>query len=419
MEDNKSYLFKLNEKDIWHFKYKEGGGIYYRLILENKKWSKFVSIKRDTSSDIYVDVDSRNIFHIAYQDNLGNINYSIFDNYKLRTFEILRSKFKMYYNKKIKTIIIHNVVWVFYVIKNNSDYVLSGQYIKNGEFSKPIPIRKLTVNRFYMLVNHNDNVGIICEEQQGNKKNLNFITVINEKIYSSETILSKENITFKSVEYCRGKIYILLYSSANNKEELFNYIFNLDSKKMLSRYNLGVIRKKIENISSYVFEEMIYIFMINDDGVYYYYSENAGKTFSYMTKYITEYNNIEIIDYILPKIKLERLNNVVACFDDGYNIYFVENSHNDKVDINSIMNKMIYETSCLRDICNELRLSINNIEQKYLNMYNTINNNVLNIDKINIYQKLLDKKIQNPIMPINNFVRFKRKQKKRKYIKPL
>jgi len=82
-------------------------------------------------------MDTEDRFHIMFQDNLGNIHYSLMDKDSIKTIPVLNSKMPTAYDKHLFLIPLRNNIHFFYVLRQESSPIFAYQNLNEDKISNP------------------------------------------------------------------------------------------------------------------------------------------------------------------------------------------------------------------------------------------------------------------------------------------
>jgi len=131
------YIFKKSDGEIISFFHDARQNICYQLLINRRTWSSPVVLHRNAYKYFYVDMDRDNVFHIVFQDNEGNINYSRLGGQTIRSVPVLNSKTPLVYDKKLFLAPLKEGVYIFYVLQHENSFFLGYQVLSGGRIGNP------------------------------------------------------------------------------------------------------------------------------------------------------------------------------------------------------------------------------------------------------------------------------------------
>jgi hypothetical protein len=141
----RQYIFKQSSGRIWNFFLDSNHRLYCCSLGKRNSWSEPFPIYKETVIEFSVDIDDSDIFHIVFQNSLGNILYLIFDcknNQKSLKGPIilLENKKHEVYHKYITTLVTKTALHIFFIINHEGKKVLSHQLVREGIPMNPAAI---------------------------------------------------------------------------------------------------------------------------------------------------------------------------------------------------------------------------------------------------------------------------------------
>jgi hypothetical protein len=86
---------------------------------------------------IYAEMDERDVYHVAFQDDEGNINYMYMDGRWSGIIPVLKSRAPAAYNKQLYIAPFKNSIYLFYVLHHDNSFLLAYQTVVKGKAGTP------------------------------------------------------------------------------------------------------------------------------------------------------------------------------------------------------------------------------------------------------------------------------------------
>ncbi len=134
---NRQYIFRRSDGELWNFFHDMKHNLCYHTLTRRRMWSNPVVLHRNTYKYFYVDMDRDDMFHILFQDNEGNINYSRLGGQSIKSVPVLNSKTPLVYNKQLFLAPFKSSVYIFYVLQHENSFLLACQVLSGGKIGSP------------------------------------------------------------------------------------------------------------------------------------------------------------------------------------------------------------------------------------------------------------------------------------------
>jgi len=134
---NRHFIFRHADGLVRDFYCDHRQSICCSILGRNGIWSDVSIIARDAHQYFYAELGRDNFYHILYQDNSGNINYSKTDGQYSKTFPVLASKTPAVYNKHLYIAPLDDEIYLFYVLQHENSFLLAYQTVKNNRPGTP------------------------------------------------------------------------------------------------------------------------------------------------------------------------------------------------------------------------------------------------------------------------------------------
>ena len=134
---NRQYIFRQASGELWNFYCDSKQNLCYSTLTRRGIWSNAVVLHKNAYPYFYSDMDQEEIFHLLFQDNDGNINYSRLDGQSIKTVPVLNTKTPSAYNKHLFMAPFKNNVHFFYVLQHENSFMLGYQVLSNNKISNP------------------------------------------------------------------------------------------------------------------------------------------------------------------------------------------------------------------------------------------------------------------------------------------
>jgi hypothetical protein len=282
----KQFVLRRSNGDIWNFFHDERQGLCYSNLTKRSTWSNPVTLHKNANPHFHVDMDQEDNFHILFQDNQGNIQYSYLSEDSLRTVPVLNSKTPTAYNKHFYIVPFRNNVHFFYTLQHDNSILLACQILSDGKAGSPKVVDYVTDSRFPCSVICDKSSNIYAFYQSSDGKNLQ----IGFKKYNLAQMLWSDFIPVTkydgNCEYPRtvmdaSGILHLCYQRHSAKLYEMVYLQKVPDKNLWT--NEVVVHSSIhpfDNSSILWINDSIIVYWVRDDMVFYNAGAQSGTSWS-------------------------------------------------------------------------------------------------------------------------------------------
>lgn len=134
---NRQYVFRQSTGELWNFYCDSRQNLCYSSLTRRGTWSNGSVFYKNAYHYFYADMDQDDTFHLAFQDNDGNILYSRLDGQSIKSVPVLNSKTPAVYNKQLFVAPFKNNTHFFYVLQHENSFMLAYQVLSNNKISNP------------------------------------------------------------------------------------------------------------------------------------------------------------------------------------------------------------------------------------------------------------------------------------------
>lgn len=412
--NNKQFVFKKSSGKIWELSYDKRNGISYSNLTKRNLWTMPISLEKQAKESFSACMDSKDVFHIIYQNSLGNIFYIYLDETSLTSFPMLNSRNPSPYNKYFDIIPLQNNLHCFYILWHDNKYLLTHQVISNKEIKNPqalgyvsknnLPFTTFTTNTgdiyvFYQTAMSNDLQQKTQSLQVGYKKysyldqawdDFVAIPVTSLKFDYPSLIIDNSSLIHFSYQRVVADHYELVY-----RQKLIEG--NNWSPEVIIHTSLN----SFENSSIICIDDRIIIYWVINDVIYYCFSSDKGNSWSKSIKYnfsvgrqlscISYSSNdlYEVNRILMNEVPGSLINGVkLAFYDDFLNI---ESPIAAKDDLKNVVTDSLKSLNSNIDDLIEANNSLKT-DIKRLKLFNT--NIVREIDKLSIKISYLENQVK-------------------------
>lgn len=135
--EKKQFIFKQVSGKTWNFFVDETDILLYSNLTRRRTWTEPVKIGKDIHPPFFADMDYNDLFHLFFQDKMGNLYYSKVNDGAMKTTMILNSKQPTPYNKNLFLIPGKSVSHAFYTLISKGSRILAHQQIRGGVAETP------------------------------------------------------------------------------------------------------------------------------------------------------------------------------------------------------------------------------------------------------------------------------------------
>ncbi|NLH97175.1 MAG: hypothetical protein GX477_07550 [Clostridiaceae bacterium] len=169
---NRYYIFRQNDGQFRDFRCDAANNLCSSILGRSGIWSDMNIIARDVHPYFCAEPGRDGFYHVLYQDNSGNINYSKTDGHYVKTFPVLGSRTPSVYNKHLRIVPLGDEVYMFYVLQHDNSFLLAYQQLKNNRPGTPKIVDYVSANSIPCTVLHDPDRNIYAFYQSYDGKYL-------------------------------------------------------------------------------------------------------------------------------------------------------------------------------------------------------------------------------------------------------
>lgn len=239
----------------------------------------------------YAELDGSNVYHVVYQDNVGNINYVFMDGQWSRVIPVLSSKTPAAYNKQLCIAPVKSNIYLFYVLHHDNSFLLAYQTVAKGRAGTPKIVDYVSGSNIpcSIVYDQNDNIYAFYQSYDGKYLQLGYKKMDTVRRHWSDfTPVTK---FLGNCEYphaiidSNGTIH-LCYQRRTQKQYELVYQQKARDKNLWSGET--VLHSSIypfENSSVVQSNDKITVYWIRDDVIYYTAGQLSGGGWSRPARY--------------------------------------------------------------------------------------------------------------------------------------
>ena len=382
-KNNSQFLFKLSNNDTWNFFVDSNKNLCYSYLNRKKQWSKPSIIKTNVHPSFYADMDTKDSFHIIFQNLNGDIFYTLLNSRSTKPKQILKAKTSSSYNKHLSLIPLKDSIHFFYILHYKNSLILSHQILKDARLSNPqiLASSSQSLTPYSVLKDSFGNISLYYCFFDGKFFQLGY------KIYSpfesmwtkfSQVTNSNSNISLLDAIIDQNNITHILYREKSPN----NYYYYTNN-------NSSTVKCPINNTTSanlVILKNTIIIFFIDKTKIYFIKSHDNGLSWTNPQEYLisgeifcTKFKSNNNKDFVLS-------NNIPATFLNGYTLASFNELLFDQNNVNSIstndfktivldsINLLKNKLESLQTDILQLKSLYQNLDSKYSILYKNYTN---------------------------------------------
>lgn len=288
---NKQFIFKKSNGDIWSFFHDYKYGLCYNTLTKRNTWTNPVSLHKNAFQSFFVEMDINDRFHIVFQDNMGNINYSLMDKDSVNTVPVLNSKAPTAYNKHLYLVPFKNGIYFFYVLRQEGSPIFAYQVLSEEKISNPKVIDYVTDSICPCSV-HTDksqNIYAFYQSTDGRHLQLGYKKYnMQRKLWNEFTPVTKYDgdCEFPRMITDSSGVMHLTYQRKTGKQFELVYQQKMPEKNIWS--NEAVIHSSVHSFddsSIFWVNDNVIIYWVRDDTIYYSLGTQSGNVWEKPLRY--------------------------------------------------------------------------------------------------------------------------------------
>lgn len=330
-KNNSQFLFKLSNDDTWNFFIDNDKNLCYSSLNKKNRWNKPSVIKMNVYPSFFADMDTKDSFHLIYQNLQGDIFYSLVNLKSIKTIQILKAKTPSVYNKHLHLIPLKDSIHFFYILHYKNSFILSHQILKNAALSNPQIIASSSKNLYpySVFVDSFGNISLYYCFFDGKFFQLGY------KIYSPfESMWTKfSQVTNSNADVClldalmdHNNITHILY-----KEKSLDTYYYANSNP--STFRCPSLDTSSANLV--IFKNTILIFWMKKNTIMFIKSKNNGISWSDVSEY-NMHGEMFSVKFKSNNKNTIFSNNIPATFMNGYTLASFNELSFQQTNVNSI-----------------------------------------------------------------------------------
>ncbi|NJD02878.1 MAG: hypothetical protein FIA99_09880 [Ruminiclostridium sp.] len=288
---NKQFIFRQSNGDIWNFYHDYRYGLCYNTLTKRNTWTNPVSLHKSAFQSFFAEMDPDDRFHILFQDNLGNVNYSFMDKDSIKTVPVLNSKAPTAYNKHLCLIPFKNSICFFYVLRQESSPIFAYQVLSEEKISNPRVIDYVSDNicPYSVLMDKNQNIYAFYQTTDGKHLQLGYKKYnMQRKLWNEFAPVSKYDgdCEFPRVISDSSGIMHLSYQRKAGKQFELVYQQKTPDKNIWSNeVVIHVSGHSFDDSSIFWVNDNVIIYWVRDDIIYYCLGTQSGNVWEKPLRY--------------------------------------------------------------------------------------------------------------------------------------
>lgn len=289
--NSKQFIFRQSKGDIWNFYHDYRYGLCYISLTKRNTWTNPVSLHKNVFQSFFVDMDMEDRFHIMFQDNQGNIHYSLLDKDSIKTVPVLQSKAPSTYNKHLCLIPFKNNVHFFYVLRQESSPIFAYQALSEDRISNPKVIDYVSdkTHPYSLITDRSQNIYAFYQSSDGNHLQLGYKKYnIQRKLWNEFAPVTKHagDCELPGIVADSSGIMHLCYQRKTGKQFELVYQQKIPDKNIWSNeVVIHVSTHSFEDSSIFWVNDNIIIYWVRDDIIYYCLGTQSGNIWEKPLRY--------------------------------------------------------------------------------------------------------------------------------------
>lgn len=289
--NNKQFIFRQSNGDVWNFYHDYRYGLCYNTLTKRNTWTNPVTLHKNAFQSFFADMDLEDRFHILFQDNQGNIHYSMMDKDSIKTVPVLNSKSPAAYNKHLFLIPFRNNLHLFYVLRKESSPIFAYQVLSEDKISNPKVIDYVTDNNCpcTVIADKSQNIFAFYQSTDGSHLQLGYKKYnFQRKLWNEFTPVTKYegDCEFPRVIADSSGTMHLCYQRKNGRQYELVYQQKIPDKNIWS--NEVIILSSghsFENSSIFWVNDNVIIYWVREDLIYYCLGTQSGNVWGKPLRY--------------------------------------------------------------------------------------------------------------------------------------
>lgn len=288
---NRHYIFKRSDGEIIDIYCDNRQNLCSSRLSGKNSLTDTRLIARNVHPYIYAGMDERDVFHVVYQDNDGNINYMYMDGQWSRAIPVLSSKTPAAYNKQLFIAPFKGLVYLFYVLHHDNSFLLAYQTVARGRAGTPKIVDYVSGSSIPCSIVYDDNENIYAfyQSYDGKYLQLGYKKMDTARKHWSDFISVTKfmgNCEYPHAMIDSGGTIHLCYQRRSQKQyELVYQQKGMDKNLWSSETVLHSSSYPFENCSVVQTNERLTVYWVRDDVIYYTAGRLSGDGWSRPARY--------------------------------------------------------------------------------------------------------------------------------------
>lgn len=292
---NRQYIFRQADGELWNFFCDTRQCLCYNTLTSRGIWSNAVVLHKNVYKYFYAEMDQDGIYHILYQDNNGNIQYSRLDGQSIRTVPVLNSKSPAAYDKHLYIAPLKEHVYLFYVLQHENSFMLAYQALGNTRLGTPKVVDYVSGSNqpCSIIYDNEQNIYVFYQSYDGKYLQLGYKKFSTaQKHWSDFTPVTKYagNCEYAHAIVDSGGIIHLCYQRRAPKLFEMVYQHKAPDKNLWSRET--IVHSSVhsfENASILQSQDKIVIYWVREDMIYYNSGSLDGTGWNRAARHTTQF----------------------------------------------------------------------------------------------------------------------------------
>ena len=284
--DIKQFILRRSNGDIWNFFHDERQGLCYSNLTKRSTWSNPVTLHKNANQHFHVDMDQEDNFHILFQDNQGNIQYSYLSEDSLRTVPVLNSKTPTVYNKHFFIVPFRNNIHFFYILQHDNSNLLACQILSDGKAGSPKVIDYVFDSRFpcSIICDKSSNIYAFYQSSDGKNLQIGYKKYnLAQKLWGDFTPVTRHdgNCEYPRTVMDANGIIHLCYQRRSARLYEMVYLQKVPDKNLWT--NEVLVHSSIhpfDNSSILWINDSIIVYWVREDMIFYNAGAQSGNSWS-------------------------------------------------------------------------------------------------------------------------------------------
>ena len=302
IQEDKCFVMKKSTGELVNVTFKKPVNCILYNVYSNSSNIQSIEIPA-ASSDFSCCMDEYDNSYVLYRDTDNTVSVTLINAKSRFTFQTLKSKSLLRFPEHLNCLYVHGILYIFFIVENNGTHLLAHQTLQmkpsqkaeSGSISVPVTIDNIifedSYSRPYGVVFDGKSDIYAFYSKSSQKPELGY-KILKGGTWGNFTPLSGISGIFSNPAAIADRkntlhlIFQIKHTSVSSPKHSLMYMKILpDPSSGVTMDILHSSQSDFNNASIALIDDIIYIYRVQNDQIFYMYSDSYGKTFRNYSRY--------------------------------------------------------------------------------------------------------------------------------------